>query len=295
MQRLRHSSGMNDGPILTRRTLIAALLATALPAPALAARRDERFQLLEKIGGGRLGVAIHDAETGRRSAWRGRERFPMCSTFKLLAAALVLHRVDRGAESLDRRVLYGPEAIVAHSPATESRVASGMTVGELCEAAITLSDNTAGNLLLASFGGPPALTAFAPRLGGGRTRLDRIETELNSAIPGDRRDTTTPLDMIEMMQRLLLGHALSAPSRTLLLGWLAANRTGGRRLRAGLPSGWEIGDKTGSGENGTANDIGILWPPGRRPMLIAVYLTQSPGDPAARDAMIAEVARTATR
>ncbi|WP_157220517.1 class A beta-lactamase [Flavisphingomonas formosensis] len=286
---------MDDAPIITRRTLMAGMLAATLPAPALAARKDDRFQILEKIGGGRLGVAVYDGETQRYNGWRGHERFPMCSTFKLLAAALVLHRVDRGVESLDRRVTYGQDSIVAYSPVTEQRIASGMTVGELCEAAITRSDNTAGNLLLASFGGPPALTAFARRLGGGRTRLDRTETELNSALPGDRRDTTTPRDMVDMMRRLFFGRALSAPSRTILLGWLGANQTGARRLRAGLPSGWTIGDKTGTGDNGTANDVAILWPPGRRPMLIAVYLTQAPGASASLDAIIAEVARTATR
>jgi len=249
---------MDDLSRITRRTLVAGMLAATLPAPALAARRDERFQIIETIGGGRLGVAVYDDETGRHSAWSGHERFAMCSTFKLLAASLVLHRVDHGVETVDRLVGYGQDAIVPNSPITSLHVGTGMTISALCEAAITRSDNTAGNLLLASFGGPAALTGFAHRLGGGRTRLDRIETELNSATPGDRRDTTTPLDMIGLMRRLLLGHALSVPSRALLLSWLSANRTGGRRLRAGLPTGWQIGDKTGSGENGTTNDVGIL-------------------------------------
>lgn len=277
---------------LDRRLFLAGIAAF----PALAHARTPgplagRFAAIERAGGGRLGVAVFDSGTGHRTAWRGGERFPMCSTFKLLAAALVLRRVERGAERLDRLVRYGARDLVTYSPITEKHVADGMTVGALCEAAIALSDNTAGNLLLGSFGGPRALTAFARALGDPVTRLDRTETSLNTAIPGDPRDTTSPDAMLGDMRRLLLGDALSAASRAQLIAWLEGNKTGGGRLRAGLPSGWGIGDKTGAGAHGTTNDIAILRPPDRPPILVAAYLTEGPEGPEKRDAMLAEVGR----
>ncbi|HEY2256460.1 MAG TPA: class A beta-lactamase, partial [Variovorax sp.] len=182
--------------------------------------------------------------------------------------------------------------LVTYSPVTKDHVGPvGLSVAEICEAAVTLSDNTAGNLLLASFGGPPALTAYARTLGDGLTRLDRIETALNEAAPGDPRDTTTPAAMLGDMQRLLAGDALSAESRRQLVGWLLASKTGAKRLRAGLPSDWQVGDKTGAGSNGTANDIAIAWPPGRAPILVAVYFTGSTISDDARSAAIAEAGR----
>ena len=168
-----------------------------------------------------------------------------------------------------------------------------MTLADICDAAVTLSDNTAGNLLLKSFGGPAGLTAFARSLGDGVTRLDRFETELNEAKPGDPRDTTAPAAMLGTMQRLLVGNALSASSRERLIGWLVGSKTGGRRLRAGMAKDWRVGDKTGGGENGTANDIAIAWPPGRAPILIAVYYTGSTIPDDVRNAVIAEAGRLA--
>ncbi|WP_415218111.1 class A beta-lactamase [Rhodopseudomonas sp.] len=258
----------------------AALAAEALSEPC--AR-------LEAESGGRLGVGVLDTASGRTIGHRRDERFPMCSTFKVLAAGLVLARVDRNQESLDRRVSYAKSDLVTYSPATEKHVDSGMTIAELCEAAITLSDNTAGNLLLASFGGPAGLTTFARSLGDDTTRLDRIETELNEALPGDPRDTTSPRAMAQDLRALTLGDALSPASRAQLITWLKANTTGGTRLRAGVPPGWTVGDKTGTGDRGTANDVAVLWPPQRAPLIVTVYLT---GATVARDQqnkMIADV------
>lgn len=248
----------------------------ALAADALA----DRCARLEAGGGGRLGVGVLDTAGGSMIGHRLDERFPMCSTFKALAAGLVLARVDRKQESLDRRVSYTKSDLVTYSPATEKHVGGGMTIAELCEAAITLSDNTAGNLLLASFGGPAGLTAFARSLGDETTRLDRIETELNQALPGDPRDTTSPRAMAQTLRALTLGDALSATSRAQLIAWLKANTTGGTRLRAGAPSGWVVADKTGTGDNGTANDVAVFWPPQRAPLIVTVYLT---GATVARD------------
>ena len=277
----------------TRRAVLAApLLAVPLLArPAFANDATPRFADLERRNGGRLGVAAFDSASGRRIGHRSEERFPMCSTFKFLAAAFVLARVDRGEERLDRRIVYSTQDLVTYSPVTKDHVGpAGLSVAELCDATMTLSDNTAGNLLLASFGGPAGLTAYARSLGDQTTRLDRIETALNEGLPGDPRDTTSPVAMLGTMHRLLLGDALSAASRERLAGWLVANKTGDKRLRAGMP-GWKVGDKTGTGGNGSANDIAIVWPTGRAPLLVTVYYTGSTTSDEARNEVIAEAGR----
>ncbi|MEO6921223.1 MAG: class A beta-lactamase [Collimonas sp.] len=262
--------------------------------PAAAAMIAQLRQIESKTGG-RLGVAIIDSRTGQTYAYRGDERFPMCSTFKLLASALVLKRVDQGKEQLARRIRYKAGDLVPYSPTTEHHTGGdGMSVGELCEAAITLSDNTAANLLLHSFGGPAQLTAYLGASGDKMTRLDRIEPHLNEAAPGDPRDTTTPNAMVQSLRGILLGNNLSASSRQQLTDWLLANKTGDKRLRALLPAGWRVADKTGTGDQGTANDIGMLLPPGGAPLLVASYLTGAVNaTPAERDAVHAEVGRLA--
>jgi beta-lactamase class A len=288
---------------MNRRNLLkgALLGASALalrPTFSLAAGSPDvakaRLAALERQHGGRLGVAILDTGNGRRIAHRADERFLMCSTFKLLAVATLLARVDRGAERLDRRGVFGKESVLAYAPVTSHRVgAPGMTVAELCEAAITVSDNTAANLLLASMGGPAAVTAYARSLGDPVTRLDRIEPELNIASPGDVRDTTTPAAMLRDLQTLLLGDALSHVSRGQLLEWLRATSTGTEQLRAGLPAGWRAGDKTGSGAQHETNDIAIIWPPQRKPLLVAAYYSGSSADTDERHAVLAAVGRLA--
>ncbi|TAJ83867.1 class A beta-lactamase [Reyranella sp.] len=278
---------------LARRAVLAAPLLTVplLAMPAFANDATVKFAELERRNGGRLGVAAFDSASGRRIGYRGEERFPMCSTFKFLASAFALARVDRGEERLDRRIVYSAQDLVTYSPITKDHVGpAGLSVAELCDATMTLSDNTAGNLLLASFGGPAGLTAYARSLGDQTTRLDRIETALNEGLPGDPRDTTSPVAMLGTMQRLLLGDALSAASRERLTGWLLANKTGDKRLRAGMP-GWKVGDKTGTGGNGSANDIAIVWPTGRAPLLVTVYYTGSTISDEARNDVIAEAGR----
>jgi beta-lactamase class A len=276
---------------IARRSFLTVPL---LALPAFADDATSRLAELERRNGGRLGVAAIDMASGRRVGHRAEELFPLCSTFKFLAAAFVLARVDRGEEKLDRRVVYSEKDLVTYSPVTKEHVGpGGMTMAEICDAAVTLSDNTAGNLMFASFGGPAGLTAFTRSLGDRATRLDRIETELNEARPGDPRDTTTPIAMLGTMQRLLIEDALSASSRDRLIGWLLASKTGDRRLRAGLPADWKVGDKTGTGNNGTANDVAIAFPPGRAPILIAAYYTESTISDDARNTVISEAGRLA--
>jgi beta-lactamase class A len=282
----------------TRRTLLAALLA-ALPALALPHARtsnsnealDTAIRRLERESGGRLGLAILDTGSGARFAHRGDERFPMCSTFKLLLVSATLARIEREQESLARRIAVHKEDLVPWAPFTETRVGNDASVEELCAAAMTQSDNVAANLLLRGIGGPPGIGAYARTLGDSVTRLDRQETELNSAIAGDPRDTTTPRAMLGNLHALLLGDALAPASRQQLETWMRGNTTGDARLRAGLPKAWQAGDKTGSGANGTTNDVAIVWPPGRPPLLVACYLTGSKLDSENRDALLAKMAR----
>jgi beta-lactamase class A len=282
---------------LLKNTLMGAFALTLRPGLAWAATADQataQFTALERKHGGRLGVSILDTQSGRRIQHRAGERFLMCSTFKWLAAAAVLARVDSGKERLDRRVVYGKDVLLSYAPITSKHVgAPGLSVAELCAAAVTLSDNTAANLLLASLGGPTAITAFARSLGDETTRLDRIEPELNLGRPGDIRDTTTPDAMLSDLHRVLLGDRLSLASRGLLLQWLRECTTGLDALRAGLPKDWTAGDKTGSGSQGETNDVAIIWPPQRKPLLVTAYYAGSRAEPAERKAMLAAVGRIA--
>jgi beta-lactamase class A len=272
-----------------------ALLRSQAMADDRRARLQSGLVALERRHGGRLGVAILDTQDMTAFAQRGDERFPMGSTFKFLAAGLVLARVDRKQEDLARRIVYAKSDLVTYSPVTEKHVGEpGLSVGEICDAAVTLSDNTAGNLLLDSFGGPQGLTAFLRTLGDNVSRLDRRETALNEATPGDPRDTTTPLAMVGLMDQLLLGSALTPASREQLAAWLIANKTGDKRIRAGVPKDWRVGDKTGTSGNGVANDVAIIWPPQRAPILVAAYYAEAEASSEERNAVHAEVGRLAT-
>jgi beta-lactamase class A len=217
----------------------------------------------------------------------------MCSTFKVLAASAVLARVDRGKENLRRRIHFAAGYIINNSPITKDYVGgNGMSLAEICAAALDYSDNTAANFLISTLGAPAVVTAFARSLGDTVTRLDRTEPTLNEAAPGDPRDTTTPAAMAANLQRLLLGKALAPASRDQLARWMIGNKTGDTRLRAGFQQGWRIGDKTGSGDHGTANDIAIAWPPERKPIIVTAYLTESTVSPDQQNAAIADVARS---
>ena len=243
---------------------------------------------LEKRSGGRLGVALVDTGSGRRFAHRGDERFPLCSTFKFLLAADLLARADRGALNLDRRIPIRASHL-GNSDFTKSRVGRDASLEELAHAIIEISDNDAANLLLAQIGGPAGLTRFARALGDGVTRIDNIEPV--SDAPRDLRDTTTPAAMAANFQRLLLGNLLKPTSKASLTDWLLRSKTGTGRLRAGLPAGWRLAHKTGTGIHGSSNDAGVIWPPRGAPLILSVYLTGSPLADAHRDAVIADVAR----
>ena len=277
-----------------RSLLLGAGLAVfgEMPIGRAAARSNlaQDFAEIEAGLGGRLGLAAFDTGTGERLSHRSDERFALCSTFKWLLAAGVLSRVDQGTLSLDRRVPYSAADMLGYAPVTREHLAEGsLAVGDLCAAAVEVSDNTAANLLLSLVGGPSGLTDQLRDWGDSVTRLDRMEPSLNSNLPGDPRDTTTPNAMIRTMGRVLLGDALSLTQRGRLIGWMRNCRTGLGRLRAGVPVDWIAADKTGTGPNGSANDNAILWPPGRAPILVAAYLSGSVAPGEALDAVHAKL------
>lgn len=276
--------------MLNRRALVMA--SVALPFANAAQAQPNPFAALEAQHGGHLGVAALDTGSGKRLVHRADERFAMCSTFKLLAAAAVLRKVDRGAEKLTRLIAYSKADLLPYAPVTRAHVGEGhMPLGALCEAAMTWSDNTAANLLVTALGGPGAVTRYARELGDPVTRLDRIEPALNDVKPGDIRDTTTAAAMLADMQKVVLDEALSKASRAVLTEWLLKSRTGKARLRAGLPQHWKVGDKTGSSGGGQTNDIAVAWPPGRAPVAITAYFDGSHAYPESREAVLAEVGR----
>lgn len=273
--------------------LVAAAALPASPAGAQAAPDavGATIAAVEARLKARLGVAIVDLASGKRWAHRADERFAMCSTVKALAAGAILARVDHDEDKLERRVAIAKSDLVPYAPAVEKAVGGEMTLDQLCEAAVTLSDNAAANLILRALGGPEALTGYLRGLGDTETRLDRWEPDLNEARPGDPRDTSTPAALVANLEILLQGTVLKPASRAQLAAWLSGNKTGDSKVRAGIPATWRAGDKTGSGGYGTSNDIGILWPPRRKPILFAILMTETETVMADKNAGMADIAR----
>ncbi len=253
-----------------------ALSDPAGPLPPI----DDRIGALETQYDRRIGVFAVDLDSGRTVEYHADDMFAMCSTFKTYAAARVLQGCDRGELQLDDQVFVNPAGILPNSPVTQTQAGHAMALGQLCAAALQQSDNSAANLLLTTIGGPPEITAFARSIGDNETRLDRWETELNSALPGDPRDTTTPRAFARGYQNLLTGPVLTEPSRRQLDEWMRANVTSS--MRAGLPVGWTSADKTGNGDYGSTNDVGIAYGPDGRKLLLAM-MTRSADDPKAEN------------
>ena len=275
----------------TRRALLAAAPALAFAGRAAAAASD--FAAIERATGGKLGVFVLDTGSGASLAWRGDDRFPFCSSFKALLAGFALTKVDRGELKLDQPVRFQSADITSYyAPITRPRLAGSMTVAELCAAAVDYSDNIAANALLRTTGGPAALTAWVRATGDVNFQLSHDEPLLNHSRLGDAVDTTTPQAMVESFRRLGLGELLTPASRTRWIDWLQSNTTGGKRLRAGLPQDWRVGDKTGTWNEGwfSTVDIAIAWPPGRAPLVIAGFVTDHRSTEAGETAL-AEVAR----
>lgn len=274
--------------------LAASAFAEAPQLPRGPTLAHKEFAALEATTGGRLGVMLLNTETGWSAGHRQNERFPMCSTFKFVLAAAVLHLTDQGELSLDRRILVRPQDMIAHAPVTSRHVGKDLSVRDLCRATMITSDNPAANLLLSLVGGPAGVTRFLRENGDAVTRSDRTEPEVNRFSAADPRDTTSPAAMAASLKRFVLGDVLKPASRHQLADWLIDNETGDSRLRAGLSKDWRVGDKTGSNGQDTSNDIAILWPlSGGAPWILTCYLQGVETDEAARNDLLAQVAALA--
>ena len=273
--------------------LIIGLTITAMPLTCRA--QPVESALITKAGeiesrlGARVGLAVYD--TGHDTSWlyHADERFPLTSTFKAFACAALLHRVDDGQTTLDRTVRISQSDLVPYAPVMEHLVRQDVSLQHVCAAALRLSDNVAGNKVLDSIGGPTELTDYMRSIGDTVTRLDRCEPELNEATPGDRRDTTTPAAVANSLRRLVLGDSLSAWSRQQLTAWLVADEVGGPLLRASLPTEWRIADRTGAGGHGSRGIVAVMWPPGRAPIVAAMFLTGTDATMDQRNRSIAEL------
>jgi len=257
---------------LNRRDVLCSTLGL-LASPALAQSAPiAALTDYERDTGGHIGVYAKNLRTGALLSWRAHERFIMCSSFKASLAACVLASVDRGQARLDELIAYGPADLLEWAPVAKQNLEKGaMSVAEMCEAAVELSDNTCANALLARFGGPSALTGYWRSIGDTVSRLDHNEPELNRTPPGDPHDTTTPAAMAGTLQKLILGEALLPTSRERLTGWMLGCKTGDNRLRAGLPKDWRVADKTGNNGKDASGDIAVAWSTRGEPMVICAY------------------------
>jgi len=262
------------------------------PSPPTGADVHDALAALERNSGGRLGVSAINTGNGVRLQYQADQAFPFCSTFKVILCGAVLARPGTLDDVLSQRIHYTQADVVNYSPISKAHVADGMTVAALCQAALQYSDNTAANMLIGLVGGPAAVTSFARSIGDSAFRLDRLETSLNDAVPGDPRDTTTPAAMADSLNTLVLGNTLAADARAQLRTWMLGNTTGDKRIRASAPGGWQVGDKTGTGDYGTANDIAVLWPgTGAAPYVVTIYHTQTQASATPRDDVIASAAQ----
>ena len=287
-----------SGADIARRALLISSLGLAAGGHAAEPELHARIEALQKRSGGRIGLFALNSGSRAQIAFQADQRFAFCSTFKVLLAAAVLARVDSGQLSLDKPIRFSSNDMLAHAPITSARLLNGrgvMSVGELCEAIVTVSDNPAANLLFPLVGGPPGLTRFLRELGDQYTRSDRIELALNTNLAGDERDTTTPAAFVASMEALLLGNRLSEDAVHLLLGWMVGCTTGLQRLRAGVPQGWRAGDKTGTGAGGAVNDVAIVWKPEQPPLLMAVFMSGSEQSVDELSAIHAELAGLAVK
>ncbi|MBX9742534.1 MAG: class A beta-lactamase [Chthoniobacterales bacterium] len=249
---------------------------------------EKKLAALEASVHGRIGVCALDTSDNKSLCYRANERFPLCSTFKVMDVAAILKKSMTDPQLLKKRIIYTKSDLVSEwNPITEQHVTEGMTIEELCAAAMSYSDNSAANFLANQLGGPNAITAFARSIGDSAFRLDHLEPDLNSAIPGDPQDTTTPEAMTKSLRKIMLGDILSPNLCDQLQTWFKGNTTGNTCIRAGVPIGWVVGDKTGSGDYGTRNDIAVLWPIKGSPIVLSIYFTQFKKEAPKRDEVIA--------
>jgi len=275
--------------------VLAAALALAPGLPAKAApQATPLYQAVNQIQhqlGGRVGILVRDTGTGQSWSVNADERYPMASTFKALACGALLARLDNAPAMASAKARIEASDLVPYSPVMEKRVGEHVALPDLCAATMTTSDNTAANKVLQALGGPPAVNRFVRSLGDTVTRLDRWEPELNEGTPGDPRDTTSPAAIASVLEKMVLGNALSEQSRQQLTQWMLDNEIAGPLLRSGIPADWRIADRTGSGGHGTRAIIAVMWPPQRAPIVAAIFITATNASVGQRNQAIADLGR----
>lgn len=275
---------------------IAQVLLILLPLIAAPAFADTAEQALSKTIArietemkARVGVQIYDSGTGWGWGHRQDERFLMASTFKALLCGAVLQAVDRGEVSLDEKLKIRAEDISNHAPVAEKYIGGSLTIARLCHATLDQSDNTAANLLVDRLGGPQAVTEFLRGIGDQVTRLDRKEPDLNIFVAGDPRDTTSPAAVVKSWEAMLTGDVLSSKSRSQLTEWLSTGGVTGKLLRPSVPKGWQVADRSGGGREHTRNIVAMLTPPGRAPIFVAIFVSDTPANWSSRNAAVTEI------
>jgi len=277
--------------MIDRRMLITGLPLLAAAAPDRFAPLRRAIPQIERSAGGPIGISLLDTHTGDRFGHRANDRFPLCSTFKLLLAAQLLHGVDKGQWTMTERLPVTKADMLFNAPFTEKRIGGTASLLELAQAMAVLSDNPAANIALAKVGGPAALTAWLRSIADQTTRIDRNEPEMNNETPGDPRDTTTPAAMLATSRALVEGRILSPAARRTLFGWMQASKTADTMIRAALPLGWQEANKTGAGSWRARNIVSVITPPGRKPIWIAAYLFAAKSELAERNRQFVPLGR----
>ena len=277
--------------MIDRRMLMTGLPLLAAAAPDRFAPLRRAIPQIERSAGGPIGISLLDTHTGERFGHRANDRFPLCSTFKLLLAARLLHGADKGQWAMAERLPVTKADMLFNAPFTEKRIGGTASLLELAEAMAVLSDNPAANIALAKVGGPAALTAWLRSIADQTTRIDRNEPEMNNETPGDPRDTTTPAAMLATSRALVEGRILSPAARRTLFGWMQASKTADTMIRAALPLGWQEANKTGAGSWRARNIVSVITPPGRKPIWIAAYLFAAKSELAERNRQFVPLGR----
>ncbi|KAA0746705.1 class A beta-lactamase BlaIII [Bacillus cereus] len=250
---------------------------------------DDSFAKLEKEYDAKLGIYALDTGTNQTVSYRSDDRFAFASTSKSLAAGALLRQ--NSIEALNERITYTREDLSNYNPITEKHVDTGMTLKELADASVRYSDSTAHNLILKKLGGPSAFEKILREIGDTVTNSERFEPELNEVNPGETHDTSTPKAIAKTLQSFTLGTVLPSEKRELLVDWMKRNTTGDKLIRAGVPKGWEVADKTGAGSYGTRNDIAIIWPPNKKPIVLAILSNHDKEDATYDDKLIADATK----
>jgi beta-lactamase class A len=277
--------------MIDRRMLMTGLPLLAAAAPDRFAALRRAITAVERSAGGPIGISLLDTHTGERFGHRANDRFPLCSTFKLLLAARLLHGADKAQWAMAERLPVTKADMLFNAPFTEKRIGGTASLLELAEAMAVLSDNPAANIALAKVGGPAALTAWLRSIADQTTRIDRNEPEMNNETPGDPRDTTTPTAMLATSRALVEGRILSPAARRTLFGWMQASKTADTMIRAALPLGWQEANKTGAGSWRARNIVSVITPPGRKPTWVAAYLFAAKSELAERNRQFVPLGR----